>query len=119
MSVPTKMPRTDHFVKVILYGPKGQKDECIAAAKQFGFCEYPETVPALEALSQYVNQEEIPNIALRVHRENANLTQKELAEKVGIRQHHISEIENKKRTIGKELAQKIAKVLKTDYRSYL
>jgi transcriptional regulator with XRE-family HTH domain len=42
-----------------------------------------------------------------------------LAEKTGIPQRHISEMENGKRTIGKERAKVLASALKTDYRVFL
>lgn len=47
------------------------------------------------------------------------LTQKEFAELLGMKQHHISEIENGKRNIGKELAKRIAKQFNRDYRIFL
>jgi DNA-binding XRE family transcriptional regulator len=51
------------------------------------------------------------------HREG--LTQRQLAEKSGIPQRHISEMENGKRTIGKENAKKLAAALNADYRAFL
>jgi transcriptional regulator with XRE-family HTH domain len=47
------------------------------------------------------------------------LTQKQLADRIGIAQHHVSEMENGKRTIGKEMAKKLAEVLNVDYRVFL
>lgn len=58
-------------------------------------------------------------IALRAYRTREDLTQRELAEKVGIPQRHISEMETGKRPIGKENAKKLAKVLNADYRMFL
>ncbi len=60
-----------------------------------------------------------PSVHLKGLRCREGLTQRQLAEKTGIRQSHISEMENGKRTIGKEPAQKLAKVLDTDYRILL
>lgn len=53
------------------------------------------------------------------HREG--LTQKQLAEKLGegVSQHHISEMENGKRSISPKMAKRLAKVLGTDYRMFL
>jgi len=48
-----------------------------------------------------------------------DMTQKQLAEATGIPRRHISEIENNKRTIGKERAKRIAEVLNVDYRVFL
>lgn len=47
------------------------------------------------------------------------LTRKQLAELTGIAQHHISEMENGKRSIGKETAKKLTKALNIDYRVFL
>lgn len=58
-------------------------------------------------------------IALRVYRTREDLTQRELAEKVGVPQRHISEMENGKRPIGKEMAKRFGQVLGVDYRSLL
>ncbi len=56
---------------------------------------------------------------LRGMRFKADVSQRELADAVGISQHHISEMENGKRPIGKEMAKRFAKFLKTDYRLFL
>lgn len=56
---------------------------------------------------------------LRVYRQRAGLTQVELARQVSIRQHHLSEMENNKRVIGKANAKKLAEILDCDYRKLL
>jgi len=58
-------------------------------------------------------------VALRGYRTREALTQRQLAELTGIPQRHISEMENGKRTIGKEAARKLAAVLNADYRVFL
>ena len=58
-------------------------------------------------------------VAIRGARGKEGLTQKQLAELTGIAQHHISEMENGKRPIGKESAKKLAKALNIDYRVFL
>ncbi len=58
-------------------------------------------------------------LMLRGSRLKAELTQKELADKLEISQNHISEMENGKRPIGKVMALRLAKVFKTDYRKFL
>ncbi len=60
-----------------------------------------------------------PGYYLRVYRIRAGLTQVVLAKKINVHQHHLSEIENNKRSIGKELAKKLASVLKWDYKEFL
>lgn len=58
-------------------------------------------------------------VALRGYRCREGLTQKGLAQITGISQHHISEMENGKCSIGKERAKKLAMALKCDYRRFL
>jgi DNA-binding XRE family transcriptional regulator len=58
-------------------------------------------------------------VSIRGGRGKEGLTQKQLAELTGIAQHHISEMENGKRPIGKETAKKLAAALNVDYRVFL
>lgn len=58
-------------------------------------------------------------VSIRGGRAKEGLTQRQLADLTGIPQRHISEMENSKRPIGKELARKLAKALKVDYRVFL
>jgi DNA-binding XRE family transcriptional regulator len=60
-----------------------------------------------------------PGVVLRGLRYRDGLKQSELAEKIGINQSHISEMENGKRPIGKTTARKLAKVFKTSYKLFL
>ncbi len=60
-----------------------------------------------------------PGETVRGFRLREELTQAALAEKIGVRQHHISEIENGKRSISLEMAKKLASVLGTDHRVFL
>ena len=57
--------------------------------------------------------------ALRGLRSREQLTQKQLAEMIGVKPSHISEMENGKRTIGKEMAKRLSKALKTGYKVFL
>lgn len=56
---------------------------------------------------------------LRLYRQRAELTQLELANKTDLRQHHLSEMENNKRALGRATAKKLATVLNCDYRKLL
>ncbi len=56
---------------------------------------------------------------LRGARFKEEVSQKTLAEAIGVSQHHISEMENGRRPIGKDVAQRIAKFFKLDYRLFL
>jgi len=57
--------------------------------------------------------------ALRCARKNIGLTQKEVAKSLEIKQSHISEMENGKRTIGKTMAKRFGAFFKKDYRCFL
>ena len=59
------------------------------------------------------------SVVLRGARKREALTQKELARLVGVSQTHISEMEHGKRPMGKEMARRLAKVLKVNYRVFL
>jgi len=58
-------------------------------------------------------------VTLRGYRQRDGLSQVELAEKLGVRQSNISEIESGKRPIGKRLACKLAAVFHTGYKVFL
>ena len=80
----------------------------------------------LEEKSLYTIEELSPEmvwnsggVCIRGGRGKEGLTQKQLAQLTGIAQHHISEMENGKRPIGKETAKKLAAVLNIDYRVFL
>lgn len=60
-----------------------------------------------------------PGRILRGMRVREDLTQAALAEKADLKAHHISEMENGKRPIGKEVATRLAKALNADYRILL
>ncbi|GAB1410303.1 hypothetical protein MASR1M90_14570 [Desulfovibrionales bacterium] len=47
------------------------------------------------------------------------MTQQQLATETGIARRHISEMENNKRSIGKNMAQRLARALRVDYRVFL
>jgi len=70
-----------------------------------------------EVFPEYIGKEH--ELALRAYRIREGLTQKQLAALTGIPQHHISEMENGKRAIGKERARKLATALHCDYRQLL
>ena len=75
------------------------------------------TYTIAEVFPEYIGKE--AQVALRAYRTREDLTQKQLSELTGIPQHHISEMENNKRSIGKERAKKLAEALHCDYRQLL
>lgn len=75
------------------------------------------TYTVAEVFPEYIGKES--QVALRAYRTREALTQKQLSELTGIPQHHISEMETGKRSIGKERAKKLAEALHCDYRQLL
>lgn len=60
-----------------------------------------------------------PGRLLRAARNKEDLTQDQLAKMLGVERHHISEMENNKRPIGKEMAKRIEKALGISYKVFL
>lgn len=76
-------------------------------------------IPWRESFNDLIEKHSESGLALRGSRHKENVSQKELAKAIGISQHHISEMENGKRPIGKEMAKRFAAFFKTDYRIFL
>ncbi|MDD2540466.1 MAG: helix-turn-helix transcriptional regulator [Desulfuromonadaceae bacterium] len=75
-----------------------------------------ESIPWREVAGRRGN---VPSSVLRGCRSKSEMTQTHLSGLTGIPQRHISEMEQGKRTIGRENAKKLAKSLETDYRIFL
>lgn len=60
-----------------------------------------------------------PGLALKGARAREGLSQSELARKLGIPQSNLSKMESGRRPIGKKMAVRLARILKTDYRVFL
>jgi DNA-binding XRE family transcriptional regulator len=60
-----------------------------------------------------------PGDILQGARDREGITQTELAERIGVKPHHISEMESGKRSIGKDMARRLAKALNTGYKVFL
>ncbi|MEI6702286.1 MAG: helix-turn-helix transcriptional regulator [Deltaproteobacteria bacterium] len=87
---------------------------------------YARTTGAVEANDSILATTVSPEIVTNPHgtylkgiRYRDELTQNQLADATGIARRHLSEMENGKRTIGKENAKKLAAVLHVDYRMFL
>jgi ribosome-binding protein aMBF1 (putative translation factor) len=115
MSVAMKKPITGDYVEVRVRIPASKLAEAKAALVSYGaITEEPESVPWEEVYPDFNG-----SVALRGARKREALTQKGLAQLVGISQTHISEMEHGKRPIGKDMARRLAKVLKVNYRVFL
>lgn len=78
-------------------------------AKEIGLHEATDTVTVAEAFPGYA--ENPLGMALRGARYREGITQRQLAERTGIPQRHISGLENGKRQMGREWARKLAEAL--------
>ncbi len=116
MQVHTKKRDTE-TIELRFVGPVVNMTLAIESLKPLGFVDTSEAVPWREVLEH--KEEDLPGVCLRGGRYRQGLTQFQLAEKTGIPQRHISEMEHGKRTIGKATAKLFAKALNTDYRLFL
>jgi DNA-binding XRE family transcriptional regulator len=78
-----------------------------------------EFIPAEKVFPELFDPVKGPATSLRGLRYREKLTQKKLADMVGILQHHLSEMENGKRPIGKAMAKKLAEVLNGNWRTLM
>lgn len=78
-----------------------------------------ELIPADEVFKEVYQKYGKVGATLRDYRHRSKMTQTQLAEKLGIEQSHISQMEYSKRPIGKKMAQKLAKIFNTSYRLFL
>jgi ribosome-binding protein aMBF1 (putative translation factor) len=77
------------------------------------------SIPAEEVLPELADDTLRPAVVLRGSRYKEEMTQAALAKRLGIRQNHVSEMENCKRPIGREMARKLAVIFECDYRVFL
>jgi len=114
MQAHTRKPLTEtiHFV-----GTKAAIERLRLLARTEGLIEASDGIPA--AMLNPELESNPGGVYLRGIRYREDLTQDQLSAMTGIHRRHISEMENGKRTIGKESAKKLAKVLNSDYRMFL
>lgn len=100
--------------------PASRKPEMVKFISRLSKTTPEKTFSAEEVLPELADDAQRPAAMLRGARQKADMTQAELAAKLGdVRQHHLSEMENGKRPIGKDMAKRLAAVLKSDYRVFL
>ena len=78
-----------------------------------------EMIPAEEVFKDFHAKYTKHGSALRGARLKEEMTQVELADKLQITQSDLSKMEYGKRTIGKKMAKRLAKILNIDYRVFL
>lgn len=100
--------------------PASRKQEMVKFISRLKNAASEKTFSAEEVLPELADDAQRPATMLRGARQKADMTQAELAAKLDdVRQHHLSEMENGKRPIGKDMAKRLAAVLKCDYRVFL
>ena len=111
-------PTKKRPIRLTFTGPVENQQKAIEALAELGFVETADTLPWREALPE-LTEEQLPGTSLKGARTKEGLTQKQLSAATGIKQHHISEMENHKRSIGKKNALKLAEVLNISYKVFL
>jgi len=114
----TKKRPTDKLVNIVFTGPEKNRLKAIEAVRRLGFKDMGDSIPWREAFLDFDDNRE-PGVCLLGARQKEGLTQKQVADFTGIPQRHISEMENGKRTIGKERAKVLGKILNISYKVFL
>jgi len=110
----TKKPTTADYVELCFRIPSHSVEKVKGLLDSLGAKDVKDSVSWEEVYPDFG-----PHIALRGARKREALTQKRLAEKIGVDQSHISEMENGRRPIGKKMAKRLAETLGADYRVFL
>ena len=113
----TKKHHTE-TVEIRFIGPIVNIARAIETLKPLGFVDTSDSVPWREAYPE-CSEAEIIGKALAGTRYREGLTQMKLSELTGIPQRHISEMENGKRTIDKEMAKRLGKALNIRHKVFL
>ena len=117
MQAHTKKP-TIEKIELKFIGPIANIASAVDALKPLGFVDTSESFPWREAYPE-CSEEQLIGKALAGARYREGMTQLKLAELTGIPQRHISEMENGKRPIGKEMAKRLGKALNIGYKVFL
>ena len=104
-------------IEMRFVGPVANMAKAIETLKPLGFVDTSDSIPWREVLEY--KDEALPGVCLRGGRYREGITQKQLADMIGLPQRHISEMENGKRPIGKEMAKRLGKALNISYKVFL
>jgi DNA-binding XRE family transcriptional regulator len=117
MQAHTRKRPIDKMDTAKFLGPPDKIMEVRRFAGSLGLSDMEDTIDYREAFPEFAGKE--PQIAIKAYRTREGLTQDQLAKLAGIPRRHISDMENGRRSIGKENARKLAQALNTDYRMFL
>jgi hypothetical protein len=104
-------------IELCFTGPSEKRKEAISIMETLGFVDT-SSIPWREAFPE-VDDAALPGISLRAARRREGISQERLSDISEIPQRHISEMEDGKRPIGKEIAKRLAKALNTNYKVFL
>ena len=105
-------------IELRFIGPIANIAKAIETLKPLGFVDTSDSVPWRDAYPEY-SEAQLIGKALAGARTREGLTQMQLSEITGIPQRHISEMENGKRPIGKEMAKRLGNALNIGYKVFL
>jgi len=105
-------------IEVRFIGPIANMAKAVETLKPLGFVDTSDSVPWREAYPE-CSEAQLIGKALAGARYREGLTQMQLSKLTGIPQRHISEMENGKRIIGKEMAKRLGKALNIGYKVFL
>ncbi len=125
MLEPTKELTTEEYAEICIRVPAVHAEKVKAALA--GILALVEGALSVEGEEEdhrlYSIEEVFPEFhvgdILRGFRAREEMTQAELATEMGVKATHISEMERGKRPIGKDMAKRLAKVLKVNYKVFL
>jgi hypothetical protein len=117
MQAHTKKPPIE-TIELRFLGPVVNMARAIETLKSLGFIDASDSVPWRDAYPE-CSEEHLSGKALAGARYREGVTQMKLAELAGIPQRHISEMENCKRPIGKEMAKRLGRALNISYKVFL
>jgi hypothetical protein len=117
MQAHTKKHPTE-TIELRFIGPIVNMAKAVETLKPLGFVDTSDSVPWRDAYPE-CSEAQLIGKALAGARYREGLTQIQLSELTGIPQRHISEMENGKRPIGKEMAKRLGKALNIGYKVFL
>ncbi|MFZ5451961.1 MAG: helix-turn-helix domain-containing protein [Thermodesulfobacteriota bacterium] len=122
MSERMKVQTTGDFADISIRVPAAQAPQVCAVIENL-LALLPGQEGGADADQLYTVEEVFPDMQpgdiLRGARYREGLTQAQLAAMIGVKPSHISEMEKGKRPIGKDMAKRLARVLKASYKVFL
>lgn len=114
-----EVSKPDGSAKIIQLVPEEKALAILTLIKEEPLNDDDELIDAMDDMPEQKDPKHMILVRFKNLRNRTDMTQEELAQKLGITQAEVSKIETGKRAIGKKLAKKIEKVFKMDYRRFL